>query len=486
MSADPADDWFTSVIANDDLVWTSAFLNERFTKPLSPLGWTLIAPHFERIALRRPLALLNAELEGESLIKLWRGHAYTRVEIWQRIYKLFPEWLLPEDARRFFPADDTSLRKDAHRPIFGLHLIRNGFLVLWRDRAAASPIHNPQSWARFEDELTAKIKNWQVRLDSSNTASEIRLLLLSNFVWTGRLLFLHHWSLFYADVFYSLLRRVISNRFGQEWGARMLASLSANVDTITKQVNRQIAVLGAQVAADPELETALRNANSVDDLMAGEFREQVRKFLSHYGHRFFSLDIFDPPWAADFVGFAKLVLSTRDGGRSADFQHEFSNEQLPFVLRILWRLTKPYLQLREAQRYRWQEILAIQRRAILKLGDVYADDGQLRERTDIFCLTWDEIVAAQIDQKVATARMGQLAKLRAAPTTRYPAFLRGNAPLGGESIPTHEKTRLTGQGVSAGRVRGRARLVASATDLVKLRKGDILVTSSPDPAWTAV
>ena len=142
LGTDPAVDWFTSVIANDDHLWTAAFLNERFTQPLSPLGWTLIAPHFEHIALRQPLALLNAELQGGTYMKLWRGHAYTRVDIWQRIYKLFPERLLPEDARRFFPGGDTSLRKQSSRPVLGLHLIRNGFLVLWRDRGAASPIHN--------------------------------------------------------------------------------------------------------------------------------------------------------------------------------------------------------------------------------------------------------------------------------------------------------------------------------------------------------
>ncbi len=479
-------EYFTTSVPGDDHLWTSAFLNERFTKPLSTLGWTLIAPHFERIALQRPLMLLGAELQAGPYVKLWRGFAYTRVEIWQRIYKLFPEWLLPEDARRFFPDGDTSLRKDARRPVFGFHLIRNGFLVLWRDRAAASPIHNPRAWARFENELAAEIQNWQRRLDSSNTAAELIQLLLIAFAWTERLLSLHSWSLFYADVFYSLLRRVISNQLGQEQGLRILASLSVNVDTITKQVNRQIAALGAQVAADPELETALRNANSIDDLSAGEFREQVQEFLSHHGHRSFSLDIFDPPWAADFTGFAYLLLLTRKGRQSAVFQHESSTEHLPFVVHILWRLTKPYLRLRESQRYRWQEILSIQRQAILKFGNILVAAGRLRKRTDLFGLSWDEIVAAQIDQEAATARMEQLAKLRAASSTRYPAFLRGNAPLGGESFRLHEKTRLTGQGVSTGRVRGPARLMASPADLAKLRKGDILVTSSPDPAWTAV
>jgi len=34
--------WFTDSIAGDDYLWTSGFLNERFSEPVSPLGWSVV------------------------------------------------------------------------------------------------------------------------------------------------------------------------------------------------------------------------------------------------------------------------------------------------------------------------------------------------------------------------------------------------------------------------------------------------------------
>ena len=42
-----------------EILWTSAFFNERFPAPISPLGWSHIGPLIEELALRDPLRCLG-------------------------------------------------------------------------------------------------------------------------------------------------------------------------------------------------------------------------------------------------------------------------------------------------------------------------------------------------------------------------------------------------------------------------------------------
>ncbi|MGB0387520.1 MAG: PEP/pyruvate-binding domain-containing protein, partial [Ardenticatenaceae bacterium] len=224
------EDWFTDHLPNDDYLWTAAFLNERFTQPVSPLGWSMIAKPLARLALRGPLELLGGQKMEGPLLKLWRGHPYSRVEAWQRIYKLFPDAILPEDAERYFPEGDTSLRSAPRHPTFGVHLFLNGLGVLKQNFGATSPLHNPQAWARYEkrqvaalirfrfaERQLARYGSHQAPTESPQAPTEspqaptespqaptpipaARRLLQEVADLTDELLNLHRWSLLYADL----------------------------------------------------------------------------------------------------------------------------------------------------------------------------------------------------------------------------------------------------------------------------------------------
>jgi len=58
----------------------------------------------------------------------------------------------------------------------------------------------------------------------------------------------------------------------------------------------------------------------------------------------------------------------------------------------------------------------------------------------------------------------------------------------GRTIRDEHNTQniLTGVAASSGRVRGRARLVQTVEEAMKLQPGDILVTMATDPGWTPV
>ncbi|MGH2542611.1 MAG: PEP/pyruvate-binding domain-containing protein, partial [Ardenticatenaceae bacterium] len=305
------ENWFTDYLPGDTHLWTAAFLDERFTEPVSPLGWSLVAPYMEGLALRGPLELLGAATLDGPLLKLWRGHPYSRVEAWQRIYKLFPEALLPEDAARYFPEDDTSLRHAPRLPVWGLQLLSNGLRALRTNFHTLSPLHNPRAWDRYEQRQEAALIRFHFEerqlVRHAAPVPAARALLQEVADLTADLLELHRWSLLYADLTYSLLRRLLILRLGPERGAQHAVELTSGVESPTTQMNRELAELAANVGFAP--------GHPILDFGFEEWEEQprlveaVHEFLDRYGHRFFSLDIYDPPWEADLPSFLRLFTT---------------------------------------------------------------------------------------------------------------------------------------------------------------------------------
>ncbi|HYN87090.1 MAG TPA: PEP-utilizing enzyme, partial [Ardenticatenaceae bacterium] len=165
---------------------------------------------------------------------------------------------------------------------------------------------------------------------------------------------------------------------------------------------------------------------------------------------------------------------------------------LVVVERLLGRfgllgLTRQFLRLREDQRFRWQELLAFQRRVVLHLGELWVEQGYLAVPEHVFGLTWAELLEGKADVELGKRAAGRYLRLQALrreaalmPGWHYPDFLRGSRPL----RLTQSGAALVGRAVSPGVARGEACLVASPGDFARVRPGVILVTSSPDPGWT--
>jgi phosphohistidine swiveling domain-containing protein len=471
------EDWFTTSVERDEWIWGAGFLNERFTLPVSPLGWTMVAEPLEILAFRGPLELLGGVDVEPPLLKLWQGHPYSRVDAWQRMYKLFPDWLLPEDAVRFFPNGDTTLRHAPRQPVYGFHLIGNAIRVLRQNWLATAPWENPKGWGQYERKQTAAL----VRLDfevrqlgaSATFVGQARDILRQSALLTDELLEYHRWSLLYADVFYSLLRRVLVARFGAEEGTRRTVALTTHVESPTTRMNQALNRLVTQVAT---VKTDVQAVAEGEPLPTnGAFWQAVARFLREYGHRFLSLDIYDAPWEADPQGFARLLLTLTPTEERAASSETHNG---------LIGLTRDYMRLREAQRFYWQRVMALQRRVIVRLGEWWTENGMLQNANDVFGLTWAELLNEIPDGKIAAQRMGRLAQLRREaalnPAWHYPDFLRGTTPL----LMAHHESTLQGRPVSPGVARGQARIVTSPQDFGRVRQGDILVTFAPDPGWT--
>ncbi len=195
--------------------------------------------------------------------------------VFQSIYKFFPAFLLPADARRFFPGGNTDLRHTVKEPRF-LNLVIH----------IARTILTEGNWHPFNYWVWVRFARWheqEMRHISSLLDDDLDILALFDLLGrlrglTVRLLRIHRWSLNYAEVFSSLLTRML-----QRWTTldpeRVQTFLVSAENSPTMRSNRQLRVLAE---AAPELRSALMD-----------------RFLREFGHRSFCLDLICPRWAEE-------------------------------------------------------------------------------------------------------------------------------------------------------------------------------------------
>jgi phosphohistidine swiveling domain-containing protein len=473
--------FFSEHVPDDTYLWTAGFFNERFPRPVTPLGWTLLRELLVPLALHNPLRFLGVPEEAiPPLVKLSRGHPYANVAAFQMLYAVFPDRLLPADAYRYFPGGDPSLRHEVAYPrsIWQPRTLLSLAIAFLRQPAAASPWHNWRAWARFERRHRATLKELGAALEGyrpdTDPPSEAWRLHERAQALNRRLLHLHRWSLTLADLTYTVLRRMVA-----AWVP-----------------GREPDVLAARLVAGlPSYSLALDRA--LHALAAAEMSEAA--FMERFGHRSFDLDIGHPPFGERPGQVADLAARLAASGTRPDFEarareREALEREVGRALRRwqrpLWRgalgLAQRYVQLRENQRFVWQQTLALQRRIFLALGAAWLDDPAL-----IWCATLDEVRDAALGKASLPldrirARCAELHKLeeehRRAPALTYPAFLEGDRPILPPDTATEQ--RLQGLPVSPGVARGPARIVLSPAQFDRVRPGDILVTRGADPGWT--
>lgn len=447
----------------EEILWTSGFFNERFPAPLSPLGWSLLQPLIEELALRDPLRFLGyPEAETIPLTRLWRGHPYANVRAFQIFYKIFPDFILPEDAYRYFPDGNVVLRKSAPYPRWrdAPRLVFSLLRAFFSDPFNVSPLNNYRHWARYTRHHDDRVNALRARFDTLRCAEprEIFAALRQAENIHRDLLRIHRWSLIDADLTYGLLKRWV----GHETAARLVA----DVPNKTMEIDRDLNEL------------------------------TLPEFLNKHGHRSFSLDIAVPTFAEEPAQVERLMQRTDDERRKTEDRNPSSSKG--WLFDAILSLARHYLALREDQRYYWQKSLAVSRQLYLMQADRLVADEVIPDRSAVFYATHQELAdyfedklpKNDMTQKIA-ARQSEWREYQHAfeqsPTESYPPFLRGDIPLLNVNVGvTLAVAQWHGRAVSPGIARGRVCVVRTVNELPRVQPGEILVAPATDPAWTPV
>ncbi|HYI20612.1 MAG TPA: rifamycin-inactivating phosphotransferase [Solirubrobacteraceae bacterium] len=287
-------------------------------------------------------------------------------------------------------------------------------------------------------------------------------------------------------------------------------------DNVTSEMGLALLDVADAIRPHPEVVEFLQEVDSdgfLDELatLAGgrQAREAIGAFLDTYGMRCVGeIDITRPRWSERPTALVPLILGNvrnfEPGAGERRFeqgrQEAWAKEQ-----ELLERLralpdgerkagetkqmidrVRTFIGYREYPKYFIVGRYASYKRALMDEAERLVRAGVLRERDDIFFLTFEElrdvVRTNRVDDRLVGRRKDEFRSYESLTPPRVMTsdgeiftgtYRRDDVPAGA----------LVGLPVSAGTVEGRARIVVDIAE-AELEAGDILVTAYTDPSWT--
>ena len=257
----------------------------------------------------------------------------------------------------------------------------------------------------------------------------------------------------------------------------------------------------------------VRDDNFLDEMAAvaggREARDAIRAFLDIYGMRCAGeIDITRPRWSEHPTTLVPLVLGNvknfDPGAGKARFEwgrHEAlakrddilerlralpGGEQKAEEARRMIDRVRTFIGYREYPKYGMVSRYFVYKLALLEEAERLVKTGVLREKEDVFYLTFQElhdvVRSNGLDDELIAERKAAFSAYQALTPPRVMtsdgevvagAYRRDDLPTGA----------LVGLAVSAGTIEGRARVILDMAD-ADIEPGDILVTAYTDPSWS--
>ena len=298
----------------------------------------------------------------------------------------------------------------------------------------------------------------------------------------------------------------------------ILHRIFAGVWTKTLESDRALRQLAE--SAPPEVAAALSGPRSqwmarLAQTESGlSFLARLESFLDQYGHRVaHSHEFVEPTWIDDptqplalirtYLGqdfdfdghFAQVAAAREDALAALLAEMPPSRDREAFVR--LYQMALQFWGVDEDHHFYIDAMLPAKTRPLLlKVGALLVEAGALADASDIWFLYRDELEAVlrkPSDQRALAAerRAAWVRQQQATPTPYFGTRPEQDAPLqvlvfGDPDRPalTGAERVLKGQPASAGRYRGRVRIVRDASEFGALEPGEVLVCRTTTPPWT--
>ena len=245
-------------------------------------------------------------------------------------------------------------------------------------------------------------------------------------------------------------------------------------------------------------------------LEGGEAVSQaIQAYLAKYGMRCSGeIDITRPRWSEQPTALIPMLLNNisnfEPGAHRIRFEQGFKEakqkeqeflsrlEQLPGGKRKakktkkMIRIVRTLIGYREYPKYANIQCNYIYKQALLKEAGKLAQKGIIRQKEDIYYLTFEELREAvkinRLDYGIITKRKAEYEFYEKLTPPRLMTS-EGEVIMGEYDTGNIPPGALAGVPVSTGVIEGRARVVLKLEDAI-MEEGDILVTKFTDPGWT--
>ncbi len=314
------------------------------------------------------------------------------------------------------------------------------------------------------------------------------------------------------------------NEHLQEWlGEKNAAdTLTQSVPhNVTSEMGLALLDIADAIRPHPEVVTFLQHIEDerladegfVDDLpmLAGgdEARNAIRAFLDKYGMRCAGeIDITRPRWSERPTMLMPLILGNIKNFEPGAGARRFEQGRLEASVwegELLARLSelddgelkahetkrkidrvRTFIGYREYPKYGMVSRYFVYKQALLEEAERLVQSDVLREKEDIFYLTFGEfhdvVRTNQVDERLIRQRKDAFHSYQVLTPPRV--FTSDGEVVAGRYHDVDAPPgALVGLAVSAGTVEGRARVILDMAE-ADLEPGDILVTAYTDPSWT--
>jgi len=464
--------------SRDDVIWTRRFIGERWPRPATPMGWSVIAPILDELVAYPETQA--AHLGGGPALQLVDGHPYVNATVFRHLAFKLPGAPAPRFMLELIPPEEERAwrRRFAVAPHIAVYasILRTTLEERrWR-RFRWNPFTNDRAWERFDTDLADALP----RLTDPCIDPETQLA--EQLDWIRAYCGIHVCSLLFANIGYQLLEGSLAawlpNRRDE-----LLALFGSSAEG-NRTVETHHALENLRRHATPEDRSRLAEGRA-----EGPFADTLAAFLDAYGHRAeASWELMAPHWRDDPSQLVPLLENpitppapVRQGqvdDALGELEGELTASQQS-TLRLLVERVRTYMRLRENQRFTFDRLLQATRDTVLRLGDRLVGRGVLDDRALVAFLDLPTVQRALRDggDLQATAEAARAEWERQA-QEHPPAFLSATEP------PPATSGRLQGLGISPGRHRGRVRVIHDLAEGAALLPGEILVAHAVDPGWT--
>lgn len=509
-----------AALAGQATIWSNANLKDAMPGVQSPLGWWFNSLTVE-VLLRQIFWRSGYDLpEGLTWSRLYNGRVYMNLSALQWAAWDAFGWP-PAETNRALGGHQPEIRIPRPAPIWSkvgrqrfAHMTRMGLLLRRSARNADAAFKRVWDWCReFEQEgfsdryhgLEFLRRLWAVEKQRREFLPETMIHNVGG-LWSARLT--------------QLLEKRLPGR-----GQALASALLAGAEGITSaEQGYRMVTIARTAAAEPAAQAYF----SAEPFQTAGFRTALRgtktlkeldRFLEEFGHRgVYEMEIMNPRWSEepDFVletirtHLCEGLPTEQDPGAGARAKRAAAEAEVAAALKLspsypLYRFllgkAREAMRLREGAKSALVRLVRPARLAALAIGRWLTEKKVLQDPNEVFFLTGDEIASLLSAQwnsegvrEIIVHRLARRDELLALPSPdvilgdRAVVNLQAGTEGGGANASAQgqrqEKGVLYGVAVSSGQATGPARLIRHPKEGTVLRKGEVLIAPSTDPAWT--
>jgi len=505
----------TTVVADEETLWTRGYGDEYWADVTSPLFFSLLGEYLTKYVNHEGSRILGYKgIVGKDLLRVHKGHIYFNSAVLEEVFTYNPRFSRTKELLNYFPERDQARIATAPTKLIPRVFSELRVALLDPDGMIIRTDSAYSEWARGYLE---KMRSFDQKDLSALTYPELRV----EFEDMEKALLKHYRLIRYGMVSHSIGMNLMIKRWLKDWlnddnGVLYSRLVSGLKNNMTIRTNIDIERLAKAARGNPYVLGILSSLGSGDfvrrletDSEMKDFAALFDAFIAKYGHRSHTREMYFPRWSDDpklivdvlkaLAPSPKLNLEDLERKRMLDRMaaerevlERISKMKYGILRKALFgavmRFAQTYLMFRENQRFYLDHQIVRWRRLFLEYGRRFAEEGRIAREDDIFFLNKEEVFDAAsgkltVDRDTIQKRRGEFDKYR---DVLPPKFLKGRFEFDDTVVRDGDVTMMTGTSASPGIVTGTVRVVGSIDQLSEVKENEILVTTNTDPGWTSV